>query len=144
MQTLPPLPPSSPILSIPFSLEIDPLGIYHLSLARHALDSGFTAAWGQYSCVCHCENSITIRAFSEVNFTPNHVKFRARCYYFAIVTNRVLDKEGRCHPQQKDTRPLPQTPPNTPAILWCCQETSRRDIAYKRSLELCASIVLIF
>ncbi len=44
-------PPSSPILSIPFSLEIDPLGIYHLSLARHALDSGFTAAWGQYSCV---------------------------------------------------------------------------------------------
>ena len=27
---------------------------------------------------------------------------------------------------------------------WCCQETSRRDTAYKRSLELCASIVLIF
>ena len=35
-----------------------------------------------------------------------------------IMTNRVLDKEGRCHPQQKDSRPLPKTPPNTPAILY--------------------------
>ena len=44
----PPLPPSSPILLIPFSSEIDPLGIYCLSLARHALNSGFTLAWGQH------------------------------------------------------------------------------------------------
>ena len=44
----PPLPPSSPILSIPFSSEIDSLGIYCLSLAHHALDSGFTVARGQH------------------------------------------------------------------------------------------------
>ena len=35
-----------------------------------------------------------------------------------IVTNRVLNEEGRCHPQQKDSHPLPKTPPNTPAILY--------------------------
>jgi hypothetical protein len=35
----PPLPPSSPILSIPFSLEIDPLGIYRLTFLRHARGS---------------------------------------------------------------------------------------------------------
>jgi hypothetical protein len=40
--------------------------------------------------------------------------------------------------------PLPilsSTSPPPPPI---CQETSRRDTANKRSLELCASIVLIF
>ena len=42
-------PPPSPILRIPFSSEIDPLGVYRLSLARHALDSGFTVARGQHS-----------------------------------------------------------------------------------------------
>ncbi len=35
-----------------------------------------------------------------------------------IVTNHVLDEEGHCHPQQKDSCPLPKTPPNTPAILY--------------------------
>jgi len=44
-------PPSSPILLIPISSEIDPLGIFLLSLAHHALDSGFTVAQGQHSRV---------------------------------------------------------------------------------------------
>ena len=36
------------------------------------------------------------------------------------MTNHVLDEEGHCHPpQQNDSRSLPKTPPNTPAILWC-------------------------
>ena len=47
----PPLPPSSPILSIPFSSEIDPLGIYRLTFLRHARGSCFTVARGQHSRV---------------------------------------------------------------------------------------------
>ena len=34
--------------------------------------------------------------------------------------------------------------PAAQVYYWLCQETSRRDTANKRSLELCASIVLIF
>jgi hypothetical protein len=45
----PPLLPSSPILSIPFLLEIDPLGIYRLTFLRHARGSCFTVARGQHS-----------------------------------------------------------------------------------------------
>ncbi len=37
-------PLTSPILSISFSSEINPLGISHSSLTLHALDSGFTVA----------------------------------------------------------------------------------------------------
>ncbi len=35
-----------------------------------------------------------------------------------IVTNPVLDEEGCCHPQQKDSGPLPTPPPNMPAIVY--------------------------
>ena len=38
--------------------------------------------------------------------------------FWSPSTNRVLDEEGRCHPQQKDLRPLPKTPTNMPAILY--------------------------
>jgi hypothetical protein len=38
--------------------------------------------------------------------------------FWTPLINRVLDEEGHCHPQQKDSRPLPNTPPNTPAILY--------------------------
>jgi hypothetical protein len=43
-------PPSPilPILLIPFSSEIDPLGIYRLTFLRHARNSGFTVARGQH------------------------------------------------------------------------------------------------
>jgi hypothetical protein len=48
------------------------------------------------------------------------------------MTNCVLDEEGHCHPQQKDSHPLPKTPPNMPAILYgvggvglVCRSSSR-------------------
>ena len=41
-------PPPSPILLIPFSSKIDPLGIKCLTFLRHASNSGFTVAWGQH------------------------------------------------------------------------------------------------
>jgi hypothetical protein len=40
----------SPIFSISFSSEINPLGIEWLAFLRHAHNSGFTVAWGQH---CH-------------------------------------------------------------------------------------------
>ena len=36
-----------------------------------------------------------------------------------IVTKRVLGEEGRHHPQQQDSQPLPKTPPNMPCIVFC-------------------------
>jgi hypothetical protein len=38
--------------------------------------------------------------------------------FWTPLINHVLDEEGHCHPQQKDSRPLPNTHPNTPAILF--------------------------
>ncbi len=53
--------------------------------------------------------------------------------------------DGCCN-EGRDVRPhvVPGDDLDCPAIRVACQETSERDTANKHSLELCASIVLIF
>jgi hypothetical protein len=36
-----------------------------------------------------------------------------------IVTKHVIGEEGRLHPQQQDSQPLPKTHPDTPSIQFC-------------------------
>jgi hypothetical protein len=36
-----------------------------------------------------------------------------------VLTKHIIDKEGRCHPQQKYSCLLTKTPPNMPCIFFC-------------------------
>jgi len=86
--------PSSPILSIPFSSKIDPLGIYHLSLARHTLDSGFTVARGQHSRTPLWSQNRDSCA-SRGKFYAKSCKFCARWYYFGHDHDQLCPWQGR-------------------------------------------------
>jgi hypothetical protein len=70
-------PPSPifPILLIPFSSKIDPLGIKCLTFLRHARNSGFTVAQGQ-SCACDCEARIGSLAIPVVKIAPQQPKLK--------------------------------------------------------------------
>ncbi len=112
------LPPSSLICQFPSHQKSTPLAsiAHHLHVARAILAS--QSHRGNIR-VCDCEAGIVICAFPYVYFTPNHVNpVHDDTILDTIVTNRVLDKEGRCHHQQKDSHPLPKTPPNTSVILY--------------------------
>ena len=73
VQTLP--PPPLPILSIPFSSEIDPLGIKCLTFLRHPCNSGSQLHRGS-TCVCNCEARTGSLAIPVVKSGPQQQQVR--------------------------------------------------------------------
>ena len=93
----PPLPPSSPILSIPFSSEIDPLGIYRLTFLRHAHGSCFTVARGN-TRTCDCEARIESSAIPVVKIAPQQPKLEIEDGKISLSINLCLNVSLRRTP----------------------------------------------
>ena len=67
--------PPSPNLLIPFSSEINPLGIECLTFLRQARNSGFRWQGGN-TCACHCETRIGSLAIPVVKIVSQRQKLR--------------------------------------------------------------------
>ena len=96
----PPLPPSPPLLadmSIPFSSEIDPLGIYRLTFLRHARGSCFTVAWGN-TRTCDCEARIESSAIPVVKIAPQRPKLEIEDGKNSLSINLCLNASLRRTP----------------------------------------------
>ena len=115
----PPLPPSSPILSIPYSSEINPLGIYRLTFLRHARDSGFTVARGQHLCVpLRSQNREFSDPCGEIFATTTKIKNQRLQNFFLhqFMSKRVLKKDPGLPSQIWDAYYPPSTLGTT--LLW--------------------------
>ena len=114
-----PLPPSSPILSIPFSSEINPLGIYRLTFLRHARGSCFTVARGN-TRTCNCEARIESSAIPVVKIAPQRPKLKIEDGKTSLSINLCLNTSLRripvC-PRESGTRIILPAPLGQ---VFCC------------------------
>ena len=123
-------PPLTDFPSTPLSLKSTPLALR----ARHSymlctipvsqLHRGNTS-------LCNCEARIASLALLGEKNAPQSTKIALNDGTISVImTKRNLGEEGRSHPQQQESQPLPKAHPDTPTIQFCVSRACAMHIIY--------------